>query len=180
MDGTTAGNGPGPRTMYPVVKNVMLASSDQVAIDAVAAKMMGFDPMSLPYINLAHQDGLGVGDPRDIEIVGDLDAAKENWGFHVGKNLVKAVGGDLIWFGPLKSFQNLFFHTPLVHGFVFASEIYHDLYRWPALDRRTFEHWAERTPWGQLFMRYAQMGPQGQPIVQAGPMAGAPASTRIH
>jgi hypothetical protein len=180
MDGTTAGNGPGPRTMYPVVKNVMLASSDQVAIDAVSAKMMGFDPMSLAYINLAHQDGLGVGDPRDIEIVGDLDAAKENWGFHVGKNLVKAVGGDLIWFGPLKSFQNLFFHTPLVHGFVFASEIYHDLYRWPALDRRTFEHWAERTPWGQLFLRYAQMGPQGQPIVHTGPMAGAPASTRIH
>jgi uncharacterized protein (DUF362 family) len=180
MDGTTAGNGPGPRTMYPVVKNVMLASSDQVAIDAVSAKMMGFDPMSLPYINLAHQDGLGVGDPRDIEIVGDLDAAKENWGFHVGKNLVRAVGGDLIWFGPLKKFQNLFFHTPLVHGFVFASEIYHDMYRWPTLDRRTFEHWAERTPWGQLFLRYAQMGPQGQPIVQAGPMAGAPASTRIH
>jgi uncharacterized protein (DUF362 family) len=180
MDGTTAGNGPGPRTMYPVVKNVMLASSDQVAIDAVSAKMMGFDPMSLAYINLAHQDGLGVGDPRDIEIVGDLDAAKENWGFRVGKNLVRAVGGDLIWFGPLKSFQNLFFHTPLVHGFVFASEIYHDLYRWPALDRRTFEHWAERTAWGQLFLRYAQMGPQGQPIVPSGPIAGAPASSRIH
>ena len=47
MDGTTAGNGPGPRTMYPVIKDVMLASADQVAIDAVAAKMMGFDPMSL-------------------------------------------------------------------------------------------------------------------------------------
>ena len=75
MDGTTAGNGPGPRTMYPVVKNVMLASADQVAIDAVSAKMMGFDPMSLDYIRLAHEDGLGVGDPRDIEIVGDVDAA---------------------------------------------------------------------------------------------------------
>ena len=49
----------------------MLASADQVAIDAVAAKMMGFDPMSLEYINVAHDDGLGVGDPRDIEIVGD-------------------------------------------------------------------------------------------------------------
>ena len=57
MDGTTAGNGPGPRTMYPVVKNVMLASADQVAIDAVSAKMMGFDPMSLDYIRLAHEDG---------------------------------------------------------------------------------------------------------------------------
>jgi uncharacterized protein (DUF362 family) len=59
MDGTTAGNGPGPRTMHPVVKNVMLASADQVAIDAVSAKMMGFDPMSLDYIRLAHEDGLG-------------------------------------------------------------------------------------------------------------------------
>ena len=42
MDGTTAGNGPGPRTMFPVEKNLILASADQVAIDAVAAKMMGF------------------------------------------------------------------------------------------------------------------------------------------
>src|SRR6186997_1284089 len=70
MDGTTAGNGPGPRTMFPVVKNVMLASADQVAIDAVAAKLMGFDPMSIEYIRVAHEDGLGVGDPRDIEVVG--------------------------------------------------------------------------------------------------------------
>ena len=131
MDGTTAGNGPGPRTMFPVVKNVMLASADQVAIDAVSAKMMGFDPMSLDYIRLAHEDGLGVGDPRDIEIVGDVDAAKENWDFHVGKNLVRVGGGDLIWFGPLKRFQKLFFHTPLVNGFILASDVYHDFYRWP-------------------------------------------------
>jgi uncharacterized protein (DUF362 family) len=36
--------------MRPVAKNVMLAASDQVAIDAVAARMMGFDPMALPFI----------------------------------------------------------------------------------------------------------------------------------
>ncbi|MCJ7621842.1 MAG: DUF362 domain-containing protein, partial [Anaerolineae bacterium] len=60
MDGTTAGNGPGPRTMTPEVKNVILASADQVAIDAVAAKMMGFDPLSIDYIRLAHERGLGV------------------------------------------------------------------------------------------------------------------------
>ena len=70
---------PGRARCIPVVKNVMLASADQVAIDAVSAKMMGFDPMSLDYIRLAHEDGLGVGDPRDIEIVGDVDAAQENW-----------------------------------------------------------------------------------------------------
>src|SRR3990167_508705 len=58
MDGTTAGNGPGPRTMYPEIKNIILGSADQVAIDAVAAKLMGFDPLSIPYIRLAHERGL--------------------------------------------------------------------------------------------------------------------------
>jgi uncharacterized protein (DUF362 family) len=179
MDGTTAGNGPGPRTMYPVVKNVMLAASDQVAIDAVAAKMMGFDPMSIGYIRMAHEDGLGVGDPRDIQIVGDTDAASENWHFRVGKNLVRLGGGDLIWFGPLKRFQNLFFRTPLVNGFILASEVYHDLYRWPLLDRRAFERWTAETEWGQLFLRYAQMGPQGSPALEL-PAPMPPLSTRVH
>jgi len=163
MDGTTAGDGPGPRTMRPVVKNVMLASSDQVAIDAVAARMMGFDPMAIGYIRMAHEDRLGVGDPRDIRIVGDADAAEENWHFRVGRNLVRIGGGDLIWFGPLKPFQKLFFRTPLVNGFILASEVYHDLYRWPLIDRRAFERWTETTDWGQLFLRYAQLGPQGRP-----------------
>jgi uncharacterized protein (DUF362 family) len=180
MDGTTAGNGPGPRTMHPVVKNVMLASADQVAIDAVAAKLMGFDPLSIEYIRLAHEDRLGVGDPRAIEIVGDLDAAAENWHFHVGRNLVRIGGGDLIWFGPLKRFQKLFFRTPLVNGFILASEVYHDLYRWPMVDRRAFERWCERTAWGQLFLQYARTGPQGrQPVASVTPPP-VLASSRIH
>jgi uncharacterized protein (DUF362 family) len=154
MDGTTAGNGPGPRTMYPEVKNVILASADQVAIDAVAAKLMGFDPMSIRYIALADDAGLGVGRPDQIELVGD-DVGNESWGFHVGKNLVRIGGGDLIWFGPLKPLQKLFFHTPLVNGFILASEIYHDYYRWPARDRGVFERWLAETPWGKLFQRYA-------------------------
>jgi len=182
MDGTTAGNGPGPRTMYPVVKNVMLASADQVAIDAVSARMMGFDPMSLEYIRLAHEDGLGIGDPKAIEIVGDVDAAQENWKFHVGKNLVRVGGGDLIWFGPLKRFQKLFFHTPLVNGFILASDVYHDFYRWPLVDRKVFERWCETTAWGQMFLRYAQSGPQGTPIDAVVPPLDTtvPMSSRIH
>ena len=153
MDGTTAGNGPGPRTMIPVVKNVMLASADQVAIDAVAARLMGFDPMSIEYIRVAHEDGLGIGDPREIEVVGDTEAAGESWGFHVGDNLA-SIGGDLFWFSPLKVFQKLLFHTPVVHLFVFASETYHDYYRWPVKDRRTFERWKRETEWGRLFTEY--------------------------
>ena len=74
MDGTFAGDGPGPRCMIPRVKNVILASADQVAIDAISAKLMGMDPLSIKFIRLAHERGLGCGDPRDIEIVGDEDA----------------------------------------------------------------------------------------------------------
>ena len=152
MDGTTVGNGPGPRTMYPVVKDYMLASADQVAIDAVSAKMMGFDPLSIEYIRVAHEDKLGVGDVRDIEIVG-ADISKESWGFKVGDNLA-SMAGDFIWFGPLKSLQKLFFHTPLVNIFVFGSETYHDYYRWPLKDRKTFEQWKANTHWGHLFQQY--------------------------
>jgi uncharacterized protein (DUF362 family) len=157
MDGTTVGNGPGPRTMFPVVKDYMLASADQTAIDAVAAKMMGFDPMSLEYINVAHEDGLGVGDPRDIEVVGD-DISGESWGFSVGDNAASTVG-DFMWFGPMKRFQKLFFHTPLVKLFVFGSEAYHDYYRWPMKDRQVFEEWQRSTHWGQLFEAYAHGDP---------------------
>ena len=152
MDGTTAGNGPGPRTMFPVVKDYILASADQVAIDAVAAKMMGFDPLSIEYINVAHQDGLGTGDVRDIEIVGS-DISGESWGFHVGDNGASMIG-DLMWFGPLKGMQKIFFHTPLVNVFIFGSEAYHDYYRWPLRDRKVFERWKKETHWGRLFHRY--------------------------
>jgi len=153
MDGTTAGDGPGPRTMRPHVKNILLASGDQVAIDAVAARLMGFDPLSIPYIRIAHEQGLGTGDPSQIDLAGD-DVSGESWGFTVGDNLASRIG-DLCWFGPLQPIQNLLFHTPLVHLFVFGSECYHDWYRWPVRDRKTFERWLTGTEWGRLFTQYA-------------------------
>ena len=162
MDGTTAGNGPGPRTMRPEIKNWMLASSDQVAIDALAARMMGFDPMAIDYIRLAHERGLGCGDLRDVEVVGD-DALSESWGFSVGDNAASRIG-DLLWFSPLKRFQNFFFRTPLVNVFVFGSEAYHDYYRWPLRDRRIFDRWRASTEWGRLFDEYGKTGTLGAPV----------------
>jgi uncharacterized protein (DUF362 family) len=158
MDGTTAGNGPGPRTMFPVQKDVILASADQTAIDAVAAKMMGFDPMSIGYIRIAHENGVGVGHMDEIEVVG-MDISDESWGFSVGDNGASMVG-DIMWFGPLKPIQNVFMRTPLVNVFIAGSEMYHDYYRWPLKDRRTFEVWLESSPWGHLFQKYMQSAPE--------------------
>jgi len=129
MDGTLAGNGPGPRTMEPVPVDVMLASADQVAIDAVSAKLMGFDPLTIPYIRMAHERGLGCGDVREIELVGD-DVSDLDLHFHVGHNFASRFGHGL-WFGPLNALQKLFFHTPLVYAFIFGSSVYHDAIWWP-------------------------------------------------
>ncbi|NLD72480.1 MAG: DUF362 domain-containing protein, partial [Chloroflexi bacterium] len=157
MDGTMAGNGTGPRVMKPETKNVILASGDQVAIDAVAAKMMGFDPMKIGYIRMAHEQGLGCGDPRDIEILGDEEAAAENWHFKVGVNLHRTLGW-LSWYGPTKVLQRLLFHTPLVHAMSFVSEAYHDYYRWPTQERHFFNRWRQNNPWGRLFAAYQEEG----------------------
>jgi len=155
MDGTTAGSGPGPRTLIPHQKDVILASSDQVAIDAVAAMMMGFDPMQMQYIAHATERGLGTGNPRDIEIVGMPDVANERWNFEVGVNLGTGTG-MLLWRSPLKVFQKLLFQTPLVNMFIFASEYYHDHYWYPRKGRPVVDKWLNESPWGQLFQNYPE------------------------
>jgi uncharacterized protein (DUF362 family) len=173
MDGTTAGNGPGPRTLVPVVKDYLLASQDQVAIDAVAAKMMGFDPLSIEYLNVAHEDGLGVADPRDIEIVG-ADVTHESWGFSVGENVASKVG-EALWFGPLKGIQKLLFRTPLVNVLALGSGFYHDRYRWPQKEQQVFANWQTSTPWGRLFEAYGSN--ESDRITRSAPRASQPPSS---
>ena len=98
-DGTFAGDGPGPRAMRWHEKNVVLASADQVAIDAVAAKLMGLDPMSIKFIRLAHEAGLGCGDPSEIDVVGE-DISGVNWRFKASESTLASRGQHLIYWGP--------------------------------------------------------------------------------
>jgi uncharacterized protein (DUF362 family) len=156
MDGTTAGDGAGPRMVRPVVKNLILASADQVAIDAVAAKLMGFDPLSIEYIALAHAAGLGVGDPRQIELLGD-DVTGENWGFHVGRNSHSFLAW-LAWYGPTRVFQKLVLRTPLVIVPTLIAEVEQDYLYWPLKYRAIAAEWRSNTEWGRLFERYQREG----------------------
>jgi uncharacterized protein (DUF362 family) len=161
MDATTAGNGPGPRTMTPVIKDFILASADQVAIDAVSSRMMGFDPLTIPYIRMAHERGLGVGDVREIEVVGD-DISGENWGFKVGRNFHGFLAW-MLWFGPTRFLQRPLSHSPLVTFLNFVSEFNHDHIHWPMKESRIYEDWKANTSWGQLFTRYQREGCIGRP-----------------
>ena len=151
MDGTFAGDGPGPRAMRWHEKDILLASSDQVAIDAISAQLQGFKPMDLRFIRLAHELGLGVGDPRDIEIVG-CDVSAEDWQF-VQEDTFASKGQKMIYHGPLKPFETLLLRTPLVPWSYFASNFYHNVYWYPFVGRKRVEE-ALDTKWGGLFARY--------------------------
>ena len=152
MDGTFAGDGPGPRCMMPYVKNVILASSDQVAIDAVAAKIMGFDPLrDIKFVSLAHELGLGCGDPRDIEIVGDVDADKENWNF-VGPFKKMTFASRMqhkIYWGPLRKPLEWTLKTVAAPWAYIASVVYHDSFWYPT--HQNVVHGILHSEWGRLF-----------------------------
>ena len=152
MDGTFAGDGPGPRAMRWHVKNRILASADQVAIDAVAAKMMGFDPMSLKFIRLAHERGLGCGDVSKIDVVGE-DISQVDWKFTGVENTFASRGQKMIYWGPLKPLENFLLRTPLVSLAFLASNLYHNGYWLKTKGRRRIAA-AMQTEWGKLFESY--------------------------
>jgi hypothetical protein len=178
MDGTFAGDGPGPRCMVPHVKNVILASADQVAIDAVAAKMMGFDPLSLPYIRLAHDLGLGCGDPREVEIVGDVDAAAERWNFEgpYHKMTFASKMQHKIYWGPLKKPLEWSLKTVLAPWAYLASVVYHDSFWYPLLGKEKMQL-ALDSEWGRLFRNWERLTPDAQGFPDVG--AEAPELQRI-
>lgn len=170
MDGTFAGDGPGPRAMRWHQKDVLLASEDQVAIDAISAKLQGFDPMQIRFIRRAHEMGLGVGDPSQIEILGYDIEQEEPWGF-IQEETFASRGQKAIYHGPLKPFEKLLLQSPLVPWSYFASNFYHNVFWYPFFGRKRVRA-ALETPWGQLFEQYGDgkvvmPGMEPKTVVQA-------------
>jgi uncharacterized protein (DUF362 family) len=152
MDGTFAGDGPGPRAMRWHEKDILLASADQVAIDAMSARLQGFEPMALDFIRLAHERGLGVGDPNQIEVVGYDLRDEPAWNF-VQEDTFASKGQKMIYHGWLKGFEWLLLRTPLVPWSYLASHVYHNVYWYPFVGRKRVAD-ALQTKWGQLFKAY--------------------------
>ncbi len=151
VDGTVCGDGAGPRTMIPRIKNYLLAGYDQVAVDAVVAKMLGFEPLKLPAIKLAHDEGLGCGDFEDIEIIGE-DVSTINWNFKVKRSLV-------IWGDQMVRKGSLKFLNPLLQNKIFftfpilGSLIFHDMLWYPTIGKKRINNFL-KSGWGKLFKNY--------------------------
>jgi hypothetical protein len=152
MDGTFAGDGPGPRAMRWHQKDILLASEDQVAIDAVSARLQGFDPMQIRFIRRAHEMDLGVGDPSQIEILSYDIEQEEPWGF-TQEDTFASRGQKAIYHGPLKPLEKLLLQSPLVPWSYFASNFYHNVFWYPFIGRKRVRA-ALDNPWGRLFKQY--------------------------
>jgi uncharacterized protein (DUF362 family) len=70
IDGVKGLQGNGPGGKDAVDFGVAFAGVDVWAVDAICTKAMGFDPMNVGVGVYAHQRGLGVSDPADIEVRG--------------------------------------------------------------------------------------------------------------
>ena len=151
VDGSVCGDGAGPRTMIPRIKNYLIAGYDQVAVDAVVAKMLGFEPLKLPAIKLAHEEGLGCGDFNQIEIIGE-DVSKINWNFKVKRSIV-IWGDQMVRKGPLQFLYPLFHSELFFLGPTYASMIYHDMLWYPLIGRQRIKKFYQ-TEWGKVFKEY--------------------------
>ena len=151
MDATICGDGAGPRTLIPKIKNYILASADSVAIDAVAAKLMGLDPLKIPYLKMATENQLGTANLKDIEIIGE-DISKVNFAFQSKRSPVIQID-QALRLGPLRFLEHLALHTHLAIWAPIASTIYHDYFWYLTIGRVRLSKF-KQTEWGKLFDRY--------------------------
>ena len=110
VDGAFSGSGPGPRCMKVSERDVVVAGADQVAVDAVCARLMGFDPMEIPFLRLAQERGLGQAELDGIHVVGE-DLEKTAWIVERPSETFASRGQKLIYWGPLKPLEKFLLRT---------------------------------------------------------------------
>ncbi len=173
MDGTFAGDGPGPRAMHWHEKSILMASADQVAIDAASAMLQGFNPRTIPFLRIADELGLGVGDPAGIEFVGDEDAAAERWNF-VQEDTFASQGQKLIYHGALKPFESLLLHRPARAVVLLREQLPPQRLLVPCGWPRAMSSWPAGDPARNVFAQYgADAGLDGAVLPRWRPDTGA-------
>lgn len=80
VDGLIGMEGQGPLEGKPVEMNLVIAGRDMVAVDAVAAAVMGFDPADISHLQVARRRGLGECRLEKIDVKGDsIEDVRKNF-----------------------------------------------------------------------------------------------------
>lgn len=93
MDGILAMEGNGPRGGTPKKMNVLLFSSDPIALDATVCRMIDLNPEYVPTIKYGKEAGLGTYISEEIEIIGDEFKSFVNKSFDVKREPLKPFKG---------------------------------------------------------------------------------------
>jgi uncharacterized protein (DUF362 family)/NAD-dependent dihydropyrimidine dehydrogenase PreA subunit len=96
MDGIVAMEGNGPRGGNPKAMNVLLFSTDPVALDATACRMIDLNPAFVPTTVVGSETGAGSYLEEEIEIVGDKLESFIQPGFDVNRSPVKIVKKGIV------------------------------------------------------------------------------------
>lgn len=147
MDGVVVGSGPGPRAMQWHQKDYLLASQDLVALDAIAAKMMGFNPLNIKYLRLSQKQGLGTADPRKIKVVGEK-IEKVHFGFKSTDTLASR-GQKLIYNRFPHWLEKLLLQTIIAPWSYLASRLYFDVFWYHLIGKIRLNQFF-RSPWGKV------------------------------
>lgn len=122
LDATVCLEGNAPKSGRPKVVDLILASSDIVAVDTIAAKIMGFEPDKIKSITNCAKAKLGQCELDKIEILGE-DINKINLNFMPAKhNIVSWV--ELV-FRKSPLWRNLIFNTPLLNISCFGAIVWY-------------------------------------------------------
>ena len=151
MDGAVIGSGPGPRAMDWIEAGYALMGSDLVALDATAAKMMGFNPLIIPYLKMAKELGLGENDPLKIEIAGE-DISQVNFHFKSSDTLASR-GQKFIYHRLPKWAEKLLLQTVIAPWSYFASKFYFDYFWFNFIGLRRLKRFLS-SDWGHRFLQY--------------------------
>jgi len=93
MDAIVGMEGYGPAMGYPVEMNLIIAGTDVVAVDTVAARIMKIDLNYVKHLVAAGNQGLGISDLAEIEIKGEnLDDVKRHFRKPKGLKLFEFYG----------------------------------------------------------------------------------------
>lgn len=71
-DGIVGMGGVGPTDGHPIKTDLLLFGKDALAVDSMACRVMGINPLSVPTLNFAYKRGAGELNPEKIKVLGDV------------------------------------------------------------------------------------------------------------
>jgi len=97
LDAILSMEGDGPGSGTPRWTNLLIASHDPVAVDAVASEIIGLKPDKVPTTRIASDAGLGIGWPEMIDVVGRPLADVRISDFRLTSNRKLEVIPEFLW-----------------------------------------------------------------------------------